>query len=129
MKDKKISTIFQLPAIEERDKFIEIKNHVYNIIESPKFIEFTTKVKIPVGATRQDVNKLLKDNAPEKIKQAFEILFEDNFEDIMHILAIIFCQDYNLYITKSFDQIIQDLQALSQQQIGMVVGFFTHAGR
>lgn len=127
-KDKKI-TVFDLPANEGRYKLLELKKHIYNIIESDKFIDLMTRIPVPVNSTSKDIDNMLKKYAPTKIKQVIEIILEDNFDDFMHIASLIFCEDYNLYITKSLNQIIHDFEGLKASQVGYIANLFMHAGR
>lgn len=125
---KQLINIFKLPIRESKFKFLEMNTYVKNIIGSDKFIELTTKTKIPLNATRKDVEEMVKKYAPEKVSQFIEFLFDTNFEDIMHIGALIFCQDYELYISKSINQILDDFKTLSKDEVGQLVGFFHRAG-
>lgn len=128
-KRKKIITIFDLPVIESKEKFQEISKSIYKIIGSPKFAEISKKIPVPTGATKKDVSNLIHKEAPKKIKYVLELLFEDNFEDVINICALIFCQDYDFYKTKSINQIVDDFNRLSGEDSQRLLGFFTHAGK
>ena len=128
-KQEKMMTIFDLPVIESKEKFQEIAKSIYNIIESPKFAEITTKIPVPSGATKKEVADLIHKEAPKKIKDILELLLVDNFENVINICALIFCQDYELYKTKSINQIVDDFNKLSNTDTSRLLSFFTLAGK
>ena len=128
-KEQKMITIFDLPIIESKDKFQEIAKSIYNIIESEKFAEISSKIPVPMGATKKDVEAMIHKEAPKKVKDILSLLLEDNFENVINICSLIFCQDYDLYKTKSVNQIVEDFNRLSRAEISVLLGFFTRAGR
>lgn len=128
-KEKKLITIFDLPVIESKEKFQEIAKSIYGIIESPKFAEISAKIPVPVGATKKEVADMIHKEAPKKIKDVLELLLVDNFENVINICALIFCESYDLYKTKSINQIVEDFNRLSKENTSRLLGFFTLAGK
>lgn len=126
---KRITTIFDLPVKEVKDKLTELSDIIYRIISSDSFVEISAKTVIPQNATMQDVQKLLKEKAPAKIKQILDLLIGDNFDDIIRASSLIFCEDYEFYRTRSLNQIAEDYASLSTENAGILIGFFTRAGR
>lgn len=126
---KKVKTIFDMPADETKPKFEEMINLVYSIIGSDSYAELSSKTIVPLGSTQQDVAKLLKENAPKKVKQVLDMLLVDNFESIIKISALIFCQDYETYKKKSINEICNDYLSLSRENTIVLLNFFTRAGR
>lgn len=124
-----ITTIFDIPVIDSKVRLQELSQLVYNLIESPKFAEISSKIPVPVGATQKDVEKLVHEYAPKKIKNILTLFIDDNFENIIKMVAIVFCQDYEFYKTKSINQICDDLSKLTKEQLGRLIGFFSRAGR
>jgi hypothetical protein len=128
-KVKKLTTIFDLPVIESKEKFQEIAKSVYRIIESPKFAEISAKIPVPTGATKKEVADLIHKEAPKKVRDILELLLVDNFESVINICALIFCESYDLYKTKSINQIVDDFNRLSKTDASRLLGFFTLAGK
>jgi hypothetical protein len=128
-KEEKFITIFDLPVIESKEKFQEIAKCIYEIIESPKFAEISKKIPVPQGATKREISDLIHKEAPKKIKHILELLLVDNFESVIKICSLIFCQGYDLYKTKSINQIADDFDKLSSTDASRLLGFFTRAGK
>ena len=128
-KKEKFITIFDLPVIESKEKFQEIAKNIYAIIESPKFADISKKIPVPQGATKKEISDLIHKEAPKKIKDILELLLVDNFENAIRICSLIFCQDYDLYKTKSINQIVDDFNRLSNENSQRLLVFFTRAGK
>lgn len=128
-KTKTKTTIFDIPVKEAKEKLTELSEIIYNIIGSDSFAELSVKTPVPMGATKEDVKKLLKENAPKKVKQILDTLLIDNFDDIIKASSIIFCEDYEFYRTKSINQIAEDYTSLSKENAGKLLSFFSRAGR
>lgn len=121
-------TIFDMPIIETKEKFEMLSNIIYEIIGSDSFAQLSSKVAIPLGSTQQDVARLLKENAPKKVKIILDMLLKDNFENIIKFSSIIFCEDYDDYCKKSINEIVEDYMSLSKENSGKLLSFFSHAG-
>lgn len=128
-KTKTKTTIFDIPVKEAKDKLTELSDIIYGIIGSESFAELSVKTPVPMGATREDVKKLLRENAPKKVKQILDVLLIDNFDNIVRASSIIFCEEYEFYRTKSINQIAQDYTSLSKENAGKLLSFFSRAGR
>ena len=128
-KNEEKETIFDIPVIEARAKFQEMSSLIYEIVGSDSFAELSTKTIIPNGSTKSDVEKLLKENAPKKIKQVLDVLLLENFERIIKLSSIIFCEDYDEYMQKSINEICDDYLSLSKASAKKLIDFFTRAGR
>ena len=128
-KTKTKTTIFDIPVKDAKEKLAELSNIIYGIIGSDSFAELSVKTPVPMGATKEEIKKLLKENAPKKVKQVLDILLVDNFENIIKASSIIFCEEYDFYATKSINQIAQDYQSLSKENAGKLLSFFSRAGR
>ena len=79
--------------------------------------------------TKEDVKKILRENAPKKVKQILDTLLIDNFDNIIKASSIIFCESYDFYRTKSINQIAEDYQSLSKENAGKLLSFFSRAGQ
>lgn len=123
-----MKTIFDLPIKESKDKFQKIATNIYSIIENPKFAEISSKIPVPMGATRKDLEELVHKEAPKKVKDILDLLLRDNFDNVMQICALIFCEDYELYQTKSLNQIADDFSKLSKTNLMRLISFFPRAG-
>lgn len=121
-------TIFDMPIIETKDKYQEMSNIIYSILGSDSFSQISAKVTIPTGSTQQDVARLLKENAPKKIKSILDLILVDNFENIIKFSAILFCESYETYCRKSLNQIVEDYSNLTNESAGKLLNLFTHAG-
>lgn len=128
-KTKTKTTIFDIPVKEAKDKLTELSDIIYKIVGSNSFAELSIKTPVPIGATREDVKMLLRENAPKKVKQILDALLIDNFDDIIRASSIIFCEDYEFYRTKSINQIAEDYSSLSKENAGKLLSFFSRAGR
>lgn len=128
-KTKTKTTIFDIPVKEAKEKLTELSDIIYGIIGSDSFAELSVKTPVPMGATKEDIKKLLRENAPKKVKQVLDILLIDNFDNIIRASSIIFCEDYEFYRTKSINQIAEDYQSLSKENAGKLLSFFSRAGR
>ena len=124
-KTKTKTTIFDIPVKEAKEKLAELSEIIYGVVGSESFAELSVKTPIPMGATKEDVKKLLKENAPKKVKQILDTLLIDNFDNIIRASSIIFCEDYEFYRTKSINQIA----TLSKENAGKLLSFFSRAGR
>ena len=122
-------TVFDIPVKEAKEKLTELSDIVYSIVGSDSFVELSVKTPVPMGATKEDVKKLLKENAPKKVKQILDVLLIDNFDNIVRASSIIFCEDYEFYRTKSINQIAEDYASLSKENAGKLLSFFSRAGR
>lgn len=127
-KKEKKKTIFDIPVAETKEKFQELANIIYNVIGSDSFANLSAKVTIPTGSTQQDVARLLKDNAPKKVKMILDLLLVDNFENIIKFSSILFCEDYEEYAQKSINEIAEDYSSLSKESAGKLLNLFTRAG-
>ena len=128
-KTKTRTTVFDIPVKEAKDKLTELSDIIYKIVGSNSFAELSIKTPVPMGATREDVKMLLRENAPKKVKQILDALLIDNFDDIIRASSIIFCEDYEFYRTKSINQIAEDYSSLSKENTGKLLSFFSRAGR
>ena len=128
-KTKTKTTVFDIPVKEAKEKLTELSDIIYGIIGSESFAELSVKTPVPMGATREDVKKLLKENAPKKVKQILDTLLIDNFDNIIRASSIIFCEEYEFYRTKSINQIADDYSTLSKENAGKLLSFFSRAGR
>lgn len=128
-KTKTKTTVFDIPVKEAKEKLTELSDIIYGIIGSESFAELSVKTPIPMGATREDVKKLLRENAPKKVKQILDTLLIDNFDNIIRASSIIFCEEYEFYRTKSINQIADDYSTLSKENAGKLLSFFSRAGR
>ena len=128
-KTKTKTTVFDIPVKEAKEKLTELSDIIYGIVGSDSFVELSVKTPVPMGATKEDIKKLLKENAPKKVKQVLDILLIDNFDAIIRASSIIFCEDYEFYRTKSINQIAEDYTSLSKENAGKLLSFFSRAGQ
>ena len=128
-KTKTKTTIFDIPVKDSKEKLEELSEIIYGIIGSESFAELSVKTPVPMGATREDVKKLLRENAPKKVKQILDVLLIDNLDNIVRASSIIFCEEYEFYRTKSINQIVEDYTSLSKENAGKLLSFFPRAGR
>lgn len=127
---KKIKTVFDLPIDEARYKLESITDAVYRVIDSEKFKEISSKIKLPESATKSQVAKLVNDTAPLKVRQIFDLLLKDSYEDIMLILATVFNMPVEKYkLVKTINMILSDLKKLTEQNKADFIGFFYPATR
>ena len=87
-KTKTKTTIFDIPVKEAKEKLTELSDIIYGIIGSESFAELSVKTPVPMGATKEDIKKLLRENAPKKVKQVLDILLIDNFDNIIRASSI-----------------------------------------
>ena len=128
-KTKTKTTIFDIPVKEAKEKLTELSDIIYSVVGSESFAELSVKTPIPMGATKEDVKKILRENAPKKVKQILDTLLIDNFDNIIKASSIIFCESYDFYRTKSINQIAEDYQSLSKENAGKLLSFFSRAGQ
>lgn len=128
-KTKTKTTIFDIPVKEAKEKLTELSDIIYSVVGSESFAELSVKTPIPMGATKEDVKKILRENAPKKVKQILDTLLIDNFDNIIKASSIIFCENYDFYRTKSINQIAEDYQSLSKENAGKLLSFFSRAGQ
>ena len=128
-KVEKIKTVFDLPIKESKTSFKEIAKCVYNIIDNPKFAEIASKIPVPAGATQKDIEVLVKKYTPQKIQNVLDLLLEDNYNDVIKICSLIFCETVEFYETKSLNQIAEDFSRLTKDEAYQILGFFPHAGK
>lgn len=126
---KKRKTVFDLPSDKAQESLQRIAENIYAIVDSKEFAEISSKIPIPESATRQDINNMIKQYAPKKVRDILNFVLELNYENIIKIIAEVFCEDYNVYKTKSLNQIAEDVSSLTQSQLRILSSFFIRAGK
>lgn len=128
-KRRKIKTVFDLPIEESKVRLNKMSNNIYAIVESPKFAEIASKIPVPVSATQKDIDAMLKQYAPKKVKDILSFILEDNFENIIGIIAELFCSTYDEYKNKSLNEIAEDLSRLTKSEVKILLNFIRRAGK
>lgn len=125
---KHIKTVFDLRLDEMRVKLQEACVYLYAIIESDDFIEISTKIPVPAGATKRDVENLLKEYAPKKMKSIIDFILVKQYDNAVNMFAILFNTDVEKFKKKSLNDIARDFSRISKESMRGMINFFTHAG-
>ena len=126
---KYIKTVFDLKLDEMKVKLQEACVYLYAIIESDDFAEIASKIPVPAGATKREVEKLLKEYAPKKMKSIIDFILVKQYDNAVNMFAILFNTDVEKFKKKSLNDIARDLSRVSKESMRMMLNFFTHAGR
>ncbi len=126
---KVVKTIFDLKLDEMRAKLQEASVYLYAITESDDFLQITSKIPVPVGSTQRDIEKMLKEYAPKKVKGILDFILVKQYENAVNLLAILFNIPVDAFRKKSLNEIAKDFSRISKESMKMFLNFFTHAGR
>jgi len=121
----KKKTVFDIPIAESKDKLQNIVSDFYSIMESDEYQEASKKIQIPEKATKEEIEKVLKEFSPAKIKGWLMLILDSKYDNIINILSTIFCVSKEDYQKKSFNEIIEDVSYLFKYELGKIAGFFT----
>ena len=125
---KVVKTIFDLKLDDMRDKLQEASVYLYAITESEDFLQIMSKIPVPAGATQRDIEKMLKEYAPKKIKAILDFILVKQYENAINLFAILFNVSVETFRKKSLNDIAKDFSHISKESMKMLLNFFTHAG-
>lgn len=127
-KEQKRNNVFDLPFDESVKRLANIVDDVYRIANNPNFVGALRDIKVPKNATQKDLEAIYYgEKVAEKTKGFINVFLVEEKEAILNILSTIFCEDKAEYRKKSVNDILADLQTLSESDKGQLIGFFLRA--
>ena len=127
-RSKKRNNVFDLPFDESVKRLANIVDDVYRIANNPNFVGALRDIKVPKNATQKDLEAIYYgERVAEKVKGFINVFLVEEKEAILNILSTIFCEDKAEYRKKSVNDILADLQTLSESDKGQLIGFFLRA--
>ena len=126
---KQVKTVFDLKLPKMRKELQEACVYLYAIIESDDYLQLMEKIPVPAGATKKQVNDLLKEYAPKKMKDIIDFILVKQYDNGINLLAKLFNMSVEKYQKKSLNDIAKDFSRLSKRSARMMLNFFIRAGR
>ena len=128
-REEKRKNVFDLPFDESVKRLSNIVDDVYRICNNKNFVGVVSKsIKVPKNATQKDLEKIwYGEELAGKVKNFLNVFLIEEKEAILNILSTIFCEEKAEYRKKSINDMIADLQTISNEDKGRLIAFFTPA--